>query len=82
MERIAQLDQEVAELKSQNTMLGQVNGATSIFPMEIHYRYFYNLLQKNLPNYLRLYLKLQSIFEVVSMPLLTEPAPGDQKYFQ
>ena len=25
MERIAQLDQEVAELKSQNTMLGQVD---------------------------------------------------------
>jgi len=25
MERIAQLDQEVAELKSQNTMLGQVS---------------------------------------------------------
>ena len=27
MERIAQLDQEVAELKSQNTMLGQVDQA-------------------------------------------------------
>ena len=41
MERIAQLDQEVAELKSQNTMLGQVSWLPSSTVL-----YLYNNLCK------------------------------------
>ena len=79
MERIAQLDQEVAELKSQNTMLGQVNGATSIFPMEIHYLI---LLQLATKNHSKLFTFISKIyFEVAFIPVLVQAAPGHQCMF-
>ena len=72
MERIAQLDQEVAELKSQNTMLGQVNGATSIFPMEIHYLILLQLVTKN---HSKLFTFISKIyFEVAFIPVLVQAA--------